>query len=213
MTREVQGYSVPQIDGFEIHDVLGQGSTSTAYSVTNTSNHQFVAKVYCRLESAEEDMKHEKEILEILSPVENVPVLEAVCEAKFGKKNIASLILSPVGIHLERPNDSPSRSLTLADLCSIVDTLHNAHLRGVIHRDVRLSNLYLLLDGGVLVNDWGCACRKVRYIIVTLTLVTILLVTLVPHLHLVLLMPHACMVWHCLLLIIHICPVSMHAIY
>ena len=39
----------------------------------------------------------------------------------------------------------------------LLETLTIIHQANIIHRDVRLANIFLLPDGGVLLNDWGAA--------------------------------------------------------
>jgi hypothetical protein len=163
MTLDQHGYDFPSISGYTIKDVLGHGSTSTAYHVTDVSGQNLVAKVYYRPE-AEADMKHERDILLKLqlNSVENVPSVKGQAEAISGKEKRHCLILMPVAMHLQPPSVlKEPRSLTLEDVRKMVDVLKQAHSFGFIHRDVRLANLYLL-GTGVLVNDWGCACSKVN---------------------------------------------------
>ena len=165
MTAEQHGYEIPSIPGFKLKDVLGQGSTSTAYCITRTSeSRDFVAKVYHRQEQAQVDMEHEAHILKLLKPMQHVPILEVITSATIGSRTVPCLVLSPVGLHMQPPSTSLRRSLTPADIDMVIDVLQQAHNIGIIHRDVRLANLYLIQDGGVLVNDWGCACKKVTSI-------------------------------------------------
>ncbi len=177
MTVEQHGYEVPNIPGFKLKDVLGQGSTSTAYCITRTSDSRdFVAKVYHRKEQAQADMEHEAYILKLLQPVKHVPILVETTSATIGSCTVPCLVLSPVGLHMQPPSTSLRRSLTPTDINMIIDVLQQAHCNDIIHRDVRLANLYLIQDGGVLVNDWGCACKKVKlipYHVLNDTLITI----------------------------------------
>ena len=41
----------------------------------------------------------------------------------------------------------------------LVATLQAVHGAGIVHRDVRFSNIFLLEDGSVLLNDWGSSAR------------------------------------------------------
>ncbi len=164
MTEEEHGYTIPKINGFKIESVLGQGSTSTAYCVTDSSNHKYVAKVYCRGNDETSDMLHEKDILSCLSSVENVPVLVSEAQATIGNESKSCLIVKPVAMHLAAPRLSSRRTLSLTDVFKFIDVLRNAHNKGIIHRDIRLANLYLKEDAGVLVNDWGCACKLVNQV-------------------------------------------------
>jgi serine/threonine protein kinase len=149
------GYCIPSIEGYKIVDVLGQGSCSTVYKVC-ANNNDFVAKVYHRGVEAKVDMQHEQDVLSALSAVPNVPRLVVT---SFGSETLPVLILTPVALPLRLP-DYSDRSLTSSDINGMIDVLESAHNVGIIHRDVRLPNLYLR-GYGVLVNDWGCACIKV----------------------------------------------------
>ena len=66
------------------------------------------------------------------------------------------------GVTLQRMLDvrPPGWSAELLDpLAQACDGLHYAHTRGVVHRDAKMTNIIVLLDGRAVVLDWGIAKR------------------------------------------------------
>ena len=142
LTLKEHGYESPvTVTGLWLEDYLGSGSVSVVYKGSYQGD-SVVVKVY----NSTDCLHHEKSILEKLcaSEVPNVP--------KIKKAITKALILMPVAEHLE------ARCVKKGDVHKIVTTLHRAHHSGIVHRDIRIPNLFKLQDSGdVLVNDWGFA--------------------------------------------------------
>jgi hypothetical protein len=64
------------------------------------------------------------------------------------------LVLKPFGKSVERGK------LTQKQLRSLVNILRNAHKKGVVHRDIRWSNLIIDQKGEVVLIDWGFAAKS-----------------------------------------------------
>lgn len=65
-----------------------------------------------------------------------------------GSENVW-LIITPYGTPF-----TPKR-LKLDHVRMLVGTLEAVHGAGIVHRDVRFANIFLLKDDSVLLNDWG----------------------------------------------------------
>lgn len=70
-----------------------------------------------------------------------------------GSEN-AWLIITPYGTPF-----TPAL-LKLDHVRMLVGTLEAVHRAGIVHRDVRFANIFLLKDDSVLLNDWGSSARS-----------------------------------------------------
>ena len=93
-----------------------------------------------------EQVKKETRNLQKLKNVLTVPKIVRVLEN--------GLILEPCAFKLEVFQLHPEI------IHGIVDTLYEAHKRGLVHRDIRNENLFTTTGNSVLVNDWGSAIQK-----------------------------------------------------
>lgn len=45
-------------------------------------------------------------------------------------------------------------------ITQLVEVLRQAHLKSIVHRDVRAPNMFITNDGAAQLNDWGSACKS-----------------------------------------------------
>lgn len=76
----------------------------------------------------------------------------------------ATLLLSPIGHQFCLPNETASNTYQLKHypgtqfhICCLVDIVKSFHRLGIIHRDLKIGNIFVTKDGHLFVNDVGSA--------------------------------------------------------
>jgi serine/threonine protein kinase len=145
---------------YRIEEAIGQGGMASVYRATDTSNGKTVAvKVMLQVLSLNdqfrERFRREADVLQRLEHANIVPVLD------YGEFEDIPYIVMPfmsVGTLSDRLISGPLKPLEGAHIFSqIASALQFAHENGVIHRDVKPSNILLDGDGNALLSDFGFA--------------------------------------------------------
>jgi serine/threonine protein kinase len=145
---------------YRIEEAIGQGGMASVYRATDVSNGKTVAvKVMLQVLSLNDQFRQrfrrEAEVLQRLQHANIVPVLD------YGEFEDIPYIVMPfmsVGTLTDRLTSGPLKPLEGAQIFSqIASALHFAHENGVIHRDVKPSNILLDGDGNALLSDFGFA--------------------------------------------------------
>lgn len=162
----VAGASLPQrFDRYEVLDVIGQGSMGTVYRGHDPRLERPVALKTIRLETLSNEVQRD----EMLDRLRH----EAVTIARCAHPNLITVydmggLESSAFIAMELVDGMslrdvikatgplpPERVIPLA--VSIANGLAAAHLKDVIHRDVKPGNVLLGFDGEIKVSDFGLA--------------------------------------------------------
>lgn len=141
---------------YRLDEILGRGAFGVVYVGTHTWTERRVAvkvlqaalakasptlaKRFLREAKAAASLRH-KNVVDVLDMGEDAGTAFLVLELLEGE---------PLSDRLQREGTIDGRD-TLAILLPILDALHDAHGRGMIHRDVKAENIYLHQDEGVLV--------------------------------------------------------------
>lgn len=103
-----------------------------------------VAKLYNDEDAATREVTNLREVpTDVGDGVARIPTIEAT--------EGCWVLVSPVG------SSFTAATFSLDNLKQVIQRLRSAHDAGIIHRDVRFSNMFVLEDGSVLLNDWGSA--------------------------------------------------------
>jgi predicted Ser/Thr protein kinase len=118
---------------YDVEKKLGEGLTSTVWESEGCAIKQYRADF--------KDIKlDEIRFLKLMTEIENVPHLVEIGDD--------FIIMEPVGKKIE--------ILCKYHIRSLLKTLEAVHALGIVHRDVRLTNI-VELNGAVLLLDWGYA--------------------------------------------------------
>jgi len=155
-------YSGLQFGQYQIIERLGQGGMATVYKAYDTRLERYVAIKIVRKESIPPEQlertlkrfeREAKALAKFLHP-NIVPVYD------YGDHNGAPYLVMaylPGGTlkeHIGRPIDP---KIALAWASTIADALNYAHQQGVVHRDVKPSNILITDDGNLMLSDFGIA--------------------------------------------------------
>ncbi|MEM7677796.1 MAG: serine/threonine-protein kinase [Myxococcota bacterium] len=153
---------VPQIPGFKLKSILGQGGVGRVYRAQDSTGRDVALKVMPLEvdETREKRFAQEASIGRMLDHPGIIKVFDAGTHS--GQGWISMEVLS--GTELAQVMRYRRPTLGLAErlqiIAQVADALHYAHQHGVVHRDVKPSNIFLATGGGVKLLDFGIARFK-----------------------------------------------------
>jgi len=158
-----QPLSTPVTIGrYRVVGVIGSGGFGTVYQANDESLGREVAiKVSRRLPSDRDDAtawNAEAQMVAMLDHPNIVPVFDVGSTAELPFFVVSKLI---EGVDLrERLNRAkPSFEQSVAWVLGIAGALHHAHEKGIVHRDVKPSNILIGTDDRAWLTDFGLAIR------------------------------------------------------
>ncbi|KAL3904997.1 MAG: hypothetical protein SGILL_009853, partial [Bacillariaceae sp.] len=136
----------PTVNGklVSINAALRPGRTCRAF-LSKFDGEEVVAKLFHNNLQVQDNRQ---KLLDAKAAVDRHSVATAVVPTVQGSEGVW-LIITPYGTPF-----TPVL-LKMNHVRMLVATLQAVHGAGIIHRDVRFSNIFLLKDGSVLLNDWG----------------------------------------------------------
>jgi eukaryotic-like serine/threonine-protein kinase len=159
-STEPAASSVPGLEGFEVHDVLGRGAMGVVYRATELSLHRAVAVKM--LLSGRHSSQHEiarleseaKAVARLRHP--NIVAIHQVGTADGMPFLVMELIEGQTLADLLRDGPLPiTQAVTLT--VTICAAVHFANSQSVIHRDLKPSNVLIDQDLRPYVTDFGLA--------------------------------------------------------
>jgi serine/threonine protein kinase len=142
---------------YELGEVLGKGGQGTVYRARDRSTGRGVAVKMLSPGVANNPefavrLAREQEVLVALAGTAAVAVYD-LCRAPGGSLCLVMELLEGVDLErhlaeLERRREHFSKERINAVFEPVVDTLERAHDVGIVHRDVKPSNIFLLKNGG-----------------------------------------------------------------
>src|SRR6185312_14116173 len=142
----------PNIPGYRITAVLGEGGMGTVYAAEQDAPRRRVAikVLQSRSQSALARFGAEAEIMARLDH----PGIARVLEAGDADGHPFLVMEHVDGTTLEKYAASIALRRRVELFASLCDAVHHAHLKGVIHRDLKPTNVMVKSDGRVIVLDF-----------------------------------------------------------
>ena len=161
------GETPAQLGEFRIVRELGRGGMGVVYEAEQTSLRRRVALKVLRFgvvadPEAMERFQREAETVARLHHTNIVPIFAVGSERGvqyYAMQFIDGRSLADVQAGVERGEEAPSSERVVRWGLQAAEALAHAHQRGVIHRDVKPSNLMLDAEGVVWLTDFGLAKR------------------------------------------------------
>lgn len=147
-----------QLGAYEIQSVLGRGGMGTVYRAIHARLRSEVALKIVNLVGSESEVRFERE-MRTVAALDHPTIIRAT-DAGTANGYTYLAMERIVGADLGRVLRQFG-PLGIADACEIARQvalgLDSAHNRGVVHRDVKPSNIMLTVDGQVKILDFGLA--------------------------------------------------------
>ena len=158
MSAEHPSYdAVPEIPGFRLKSVLGRGGVGLVYLADDAEGREVALKVM----PLEVDDTRKRRFLQEASIGRQLDHPDIIKVFDTGLHESLGWISMEVLRGSELAPAMRKRTFDVGDrvrvIARVASALHHAHERGVIHRDVKPSNVFLTDDGGVKLLDFGIA--------------------------------------------------------
>ncbi len=151
-----------EISGYSNHSIVGRGGFGTVFRARQDAFGRDVAiKVFdARAEDGDDIAAFEREC-RALGGLDSSPNIITVYHAGFSESSEPYIVMEfapggSLGQRLREHGPLPSNEVTLIGI-KVANALAVAHKGGVIHRDVKPSNILIGHDGGLLLADFGIA--------------------------------------------------------
>jgi hypothetical protein len=148
-----------EIGGYRLGRVLGSGGMGTVYEAVGAATGQRVAvkllgSQFAAHSTSLERFRQEGQLASLIAHPRCVFVLAADEEA--GRPYIVMELMPGETLKdlVERRGPLPPQE-AVAKILDVIDGLREAHRLGILHRDVKPSNCFLMPDGRVKVGDFG----------------------------------------------------------
>jgi serine/threonine-protein kinase len=150
----------PQLDGFALHDRIGQGGMGEVYRATRLVDARPVAvKVLSASLAAVPDYvrRFDREAA-AMAQLEHPGIVRMLCRGRSGPYCwIAMELIDGVSLRTHAFHARPSARALARLLAQVAHALAYAHARAVVHRDLKPDNVLVLPDGRTKVLDFGLA--------------------------------------------------------
>ena len=155
---------IPQIEGFQIVGELGRGGMGVVYRAMHAQSGQTVALKVLPVAADQMLLSRFSQEIQIARMLDH-PSIVRVYDAGFGQSHawIAMEVLDGFELWEAMPDTRFTLEERVGVIARVAIGLHHAHEQGIVHRDVKPSNIFLTRDGRVRLLDFGVAkLRNVR---------------------------------------------------
>ena len=145
------------LEGYTCHSKLGEGTYGTVYKCTDLNGKEFAIKTFSK--NGDHTFADELRFLEILSGVPYVIREKHHASSLTGKiKSFIVLDLAEHDMHdldLWRAKKDDAENTMKKYFSQIALAIHGIHLKGIIHEDLKPTNILVMKGGNIAVTDFG----------------------------------------------------------
>lgn len=151
--------AIPEIPGFTIQRVIGQGGMGTVYEAVDKLGLRFAIKMM-RREMSAANQKRFREEAQAMAALKHPNIAGILTYGSIGDRPYFVMEYFPGGTLHDRKADyqaDPRKAARL--LAKVADALAYLHRAGVIHRDIKPQNILLDKQGEPRLSDFGLVKR------------------------------------------------------
>ena len=149
---------VPEAPGYEVEELLGSGNFGSVYRASRLQTGQRVAIKFLHQDSSHQDWDYMERELDLLLALEAHPNVLSVLDVNLQNSPPFLVTTLVEGGTLQEQPEAPLEQ-KIAWLEQFAQTLSWIHRQGIIHCDLKPSNLFVSADGHLQVGDFGQSLR------------------------------------------------------
>ena len=150
--------ALPAVPGYALLAVIGQGGMGTVYRAEQASPRRVVALKLLRGAASTTNLAAFRQEAKVIAGLEHPHIVPLYAFGEHAGTPYLVLRFLPGGSVADRIRQGPlDLSLAARWLLSVADALDFAHQRGIIHRDVKPSNILLDESNNAYLSDFGIA--------------------------------------------------------
>lgn len=161
------GRSFPVLDRYRVVGLIGEGGFGVVYSAYDDRLHRLVAIKIPKPDRGSwrdctDSYLTEARVLAQLDHPNIVQVYDSDT-TQDGRPFVVSKFIEGQNLAERIANGRPPFSVTRCIVAEIADALHYAHLKGIVHRDVKPGNILLDITGKAYLADFGIVLREEEF--------------------------------------------------
>ena len=148
-------------ENYELMEVVGKGGMATVYKANHKRLDKIIAikVIHLNLIHDEEFLKRFKREAELGKSLSHPNIVDIYEVGTIGEVNYMTMeFLEGKDLHqIVREKGRLGEEETVSYISPIAEALHHAHSKGIVHRDIKSSNIIITKDGIPKLTDFGIA--------------------------------------------------------
>jgi len=159
-----KGWTKPSIDGYTIETLLGKGAYATVWKAVHEATGRHVAIKFLRMDLSTDGIfsrfAREIKLMEKLDHPNIAKIHDSHIDRTVGYRAMELIEGTPLQRYLK--NHKVKKPQMFDIICQLCDGLAHAHQNGIIHRDVKPSNIMVNEQGQPKLVDFGLGRNMFR---------------------------------------------------